>query len=1119
MIRARSEATPCPAVIPSARGRRVSFAEDARPQPTAADDTENIDFTTELRAQMRAAKPRRRASVMGRGATFNPGLDIWQDVAQEERERTAVAADEGRARARRASILERPAMRAPVLARKVAEAAVPRYDQTQTIQTAPHDQLRYAQGPSSSYRTSLMARPARPRRMSGIMETQAHSRRTSITGAVHLPVLEEQERPHPLAQSAHLRKDARRRTIYVPSDDTTIATIHPGAQTYVPDDTWHRPKPHDTGLDLVTVSEEEPEHTQAVPQGRRRPRMSLAAKPRKMPLQQSLNQGPNAAFAEDVIGEGGGKENIPPGMEKVVKLDVKSGPTDIVIHFEDAKDSKVQTWSVQSKTMRHTGRASTSQHAKPNLATQHSKPGAGTKRAGSSSLLEISPAKAVKSQHAATNKSRPKSALKTWTTSAANWHRDSRYNQADSTTCHVDVHGALHARSTAGEVTYQAPIVAEDLVRPALYEEHWLSHQEIAISQVLNELLSRNRKDGHATSDGSLRRGLLRLYQDSDTATLVKRLQASLQYGALAIPVDVLPKVARLESDIGLRRSFLDLWLNTYDHIMLKAALEVVIGREVVLPKRLSGSWQPTSDHELKLRLMRRGIERYLQAFLINHEDTTKASSTTGSIASIARHVESRGHENGSQAWKWRRTMIRSLMLIHLLDRAKSARSSSARLFQISSTHKSSVKVLQALSVMLLPSVGDITRPLNHLHYQLSVIQYPLEEYEYNIQNIATDLRDGMLLARIVELLYFKPKPAATTTDATMTVALPTGKILESLLHDEASNAWLLSQHLKLPCLSRAQKLYNVHVSLSALKGLNKATARLAANVTAEEVVDGHREKTMGLLWGLVGQAGIGLIIDEASLEKELRMFGGQPTLPAANALESTDILSNEDANHPKSQAKLLLQWAAAVGRRHGVTVSNLTTSFADGRAMEAIVDEYTQFIPNTAFSTSSSSTNGTPSTSGKSLAAKLKAIGCSSSFVALFAPGTGASTYPFSRSFSLLSLSYLASRLLPLTVAHRAALVLQRWYRVRRDRRNVGRRLQLLRLAHDCATVVNTRNTVIGAATTIQRAWKRLRARRLDVLSRTITTVQACIRGWKCRQILRNQSRFGGSVRPRAGW
>jgi abnormal spindle-like microcephaly-associated protein len=83
------------------------------------------------------------------------------------------------------------------------------------------------------------------------------------------------------------KREARRRTIYVPSDDTTMMTIHPGANTtHRLDDTFQLPTCQPQSL-LDCIAHNPPSSEEAqrnVPT--KRPRMSLAAAPRRVPLGQ-----------------------------------------------------------------------------------------------------------------------------------------------------------------------------------------------------------------------------------------------------------------------------------------------------------------------------------------------------------------------------------------------------------------------------------------------------------------------------------------------------------------------------------------------------------------------------------------------------------------------------------------------------------------------------------------------------------------------------------------------------------------------------------------------------------------------------------------------------------------
>lgn len=48
---------------------------------------------------------------------------------------------------------------------------------------------------------------------------------------------------------------------------------------------------------------------------------------------------------------------------------------------------------------------------------------------------------------------------------------------------------------------------------------------------------------------------------------------------------------------------------------------------------------------------------------------------------------------------------------------------------------------------------GDINRHLQHLGYVVSHVQKPLDELDFTVRHVSADLRDGIRLGRLVEML------------------------------------------------------------------------------------------------------------------------------------------------------------------------------------------------------------------------------------------------------------------------------------------------------------------------------------------------------------------------------
>lgn len=1081
--------TPCPA--PHAPTNSCYAGYPNQYAPSYLDDgdntTANLEYTTELKPPTRQPKPRRPLRSSHNKSTFNPSLDIFEDVAQEEEQQQRAAFDVKRrtraslvpaaAGSKKSTILAHPAQKMP-------KPAAP-------VQEPQHE---------------------KPRRRVSQAPSEKHAPEVNATLVLQEDILDKKElkKPGP-------KKEARRRTIYIPTDETSIFTIHPGQPTHAPRNA--RQKSPDLGLDLVTLSDEEGNNLQpALKKEKKVPRKSLAAPPKRGPLSATSRSTQSLSFSNDIAGSGGGKENVPPGMEVFAK---KGTGMHIEINFTkpEAKKPVVKASKVHFSAPKE-----------PERILQTKKRTEGTQKRPRSRLAHDDvPAKALKSRadgtaSTANSSASLRSTIKTERAklakakraplSSSPFHTDKspptalRKQKTASVASSITM---LHEVGERPQPREKYPVLCEDLAQPELYEDNWLTYQEVAITQLLNSVFDSANKDPNAEqSPEDLRKKMLAIYQDPAVPSLHKRLQASLQFGALSIPKDLLAQTLRLKDDVGLRKKFLNLWTKSYDLSALRAAAETIVGRQITTPCRLSTGSTCSDDGSRQYRAERRAIESFLSSFLIKNEDAVRVKSGGGSIASLTRGDD----DFGSQGWSWRRTALRSLMLILVLDQAKTTNALSGCLFQTTSPYKTSVEILHHLSKMLLPSHGDITRPLHHLGYKVEHAQYPLQEYTYQIENIAIDLRDGVVLNRLVELLLYPSTPTAETED-TVTLNMPTGELLTSDVSHK--DLWVLSQHLKYPAIGRAQKVYNVQVALAALSSVPGMPSAAASGIRAEDIVDGHREKTLSLLWSLVGKCGLGSLVDWPQLVKETERFQNQWYRTRDNfedrALDSENDEDTSEVDGLAYHKRLLLSWSRSIARLHGLRVANLTTSFADPKILEVIVDTY---LPCNVANTLDSGRLG--------LAAKLSAVGCSASFIALFTPQNKTARSIPSRDFTLLTLSFLASRLLPLARTHRAATKIQTAFRHFLLRHQTHMRIKAMQLAHACAVVAQARQKMLHAATLIQRRWKNIQATRHKQLENDILAFQALARGWAIRRWVRRitAGRVGGKEkvrRVRGGW
>ncbi|KAF4183587.1 hypothetical protein CNMCM7927_008981 [Aspergillus lentulus] len=835
-----------------------------------------------------------------------------------------------------------------------------------------------------------------------------------------------------------LKRDVRRNTVFIPPDDTTVASVFMTMFSPLKSDNLNHYVQEDTEINSLESQI-----------ARKRQAKRTMASSRKTPLQPSVEVPQGSAINIDIAGKNTGKENIPPGAmifnpndkglwksNTKEKLDSKSsralsGKAHPFANTLTKPLAKVATSEGLRRSVlgekRHNARASVT--------------GVGSKMDGivrSSSRLEG----AVLSASRRTPLSNALKQSKTYKTNAS-----------------------LLKKETA---MTDFALITDDIVNPAMYEDYWLAHQEIVITQLINRLF--DQTDGQMRYDdpAARRHELLQLYQSGPFVELHKRLQASLTYGSLSIPKDALTQTRRLKHDLGMKRKFLDIWLETYDLRALRAAVETVTGRRVE-NEFLDGdshhfSVETTADKE---KFLRRKLERFLDVFLVQNRDMDRDSQD----------LSHAGSDMISQAY--RRTVLRSIMMVILLDKARLCPGTilSSCLFRSSSSFKSSTAVMQALARLLLPASGDILKSLKHLDCHLSYEQHQLQEYEYQMSNLAVDLRDGVRLTRIVELLFY---PSA-------------GAVGESAPPLD-NHQWLLSRRLKFPCSSRTVKKYNVQIALDALK-LAPDAAPLVRDVHAEDIVNGHREKTIALLWGLVSRWGLSELIDWDDVRKEIDRLRQKATsqlgYEQANDANLVKEKGPNDKMEDDDEAILLLkEWATILAHLSGLRLENLSTSFADGRIYEAIVNEYEEYILGNV--ASSHGRKPTP------LAARLRALGCSSQFADLVSPSNSRKAHVFDSNFTVGGLAFLCSRLLLSTKRARAAIVLQSAWRRVLAHREAHRRSVARNLALQCSAVVQTRDRLLRAKAIILRWWRRMkeqRQQRSKMGSRSEKRLQAATR------------------------
>ncbi|XP_038212046.1 protein abnormal spindle-like [Zerene cesonia] len=285
----------------------------------------------------------------------------------------------------------------------------------------------------------------------------------------------------------------------------------------------------------------------------------------------------------------------------------------------------------------------------------------------------------------------------------------------------------------------------------------------------------------------SLRKSARTLLKTPEISQVLLKLNAQIDKKLIAIRDD-----RNLHLDIGLQKTIMEIILS-YNPLWLRIGLEAIYG--VILPLKSN------SDIEgLTLFIIQR---MFKNPFLKN-----KHSKSTAPNMLLPAYIE---------AIK-KFSLKKFFMLVFFLDQAKQKKliSHDPCLFCRNAICKESRQIIIRFTRELIAGIGDITKHLRPLGYVVVHKQTYLDEYKYGVNDIAIDLRDGVRLTKVSEII---------------------------LMRDN-----LLSQ-LRAPAVSRLQKIHNVEVALKALRGAN---FKIEGEITSTDIADGHREKTLSLLWQLI---------------------------------------------------------------------------------------------------------------------------------------------------------------------------------------------------------------------------------------------------------------------------
>ncbi|KAM5237781.1 abnormal spindle-like microcephaly-associated protein [Ctenodactylus gundi] len=386
-----------------------------------------------------------------------------------------------------------------------------------------------------------------------------------------------------------------------------------------------------------------------------------------------------------------------------------------------------------------------------------------------------------------------------------------------------------------------------------------------------------------------LRRTACCLFTSEKMVKAIKKLEIEIEAKRLMVRKD-----RHLWKDVGERQKVLN-WLLSYNPLWLRIGLETVYGELIPL--------EDNSDVP--------GLAVFILSRLLWNPDIA-AEYRHPSVP----HLYRDGHEEALSKF----TLKKLLLLVCFLDHAKISRliDHDPCLFCKDAEFKTSKEILLAFSRDFLSGEGDLSRHLSLLGLPVSHVQTPFDEFDFAVTNIAVDLQCGVRLVRAMELL---------------------------------TQNWNLSKKLRIPAISRLQKIHNVDIVLQILRSRGIELSDEHGNaILSKDIVDRHREKTLGLLWKIVFafQVDISLNLDE--LKEEINFLKQMHNIKKTSVLLChCDTVINKKKDKRNSvcfdqygeSVKLLMDWVNAVCAFYNKKVDNFTVSFSDGRVLCYLIHHY----------------------------------------------------------------------------------------------------------------------------------------------------------------------------------
>nr|CAH7760044.1 unnamed protein product [Callosobruchus chinensis] len=270
---------------------------------------------------------------------------------------------------------------------------------------------------------------------------------------------------------------------------------------------------------------------------------------------------------------------------------------------------------------------------------------------------------------------------------------------------------------------------------------------------VTKEFMSNKKYTNHKLD--SIRKAAMNLYMSPEMTAVLVKLHNSIDSGKMSVRAD-----KDIHLNLSLKTDIINL-INNYNPLWLRIGLETIY-REVI-PMRCN------SDVV--------SLNVFIANRLLKDPNLLKKHKTI--------------HGNIYKAEFKKFFLKKFLTLVYFLDQAKNKKliPHDPCLFckqrEVKEPVKESKELLFRLAKEVVSSIGDITKFLKYLGYVVTHQQTYIHEFEYAVQHLGVDLRDGVRLTKLMEII---------------------------LLRND------LTEKLRVPAISRLQKIHNVQIVFDALK-------------------------------------------------------------------------------------------------------------------------------------------------------------------------------------------------------------------------------------------------------------------------------------------------------------